>query len=101
MSEETLTIRVPLALRKRGGRKVVLAPDKAAVAQEREPANWTLVKNLARAFRWQTMLESGEYATVAELAKEQGVTDSYVSRIMKLALMPPRDVDEIVGIIQR
>jgi len=96
MSEETLTVRVPLAFRKRGGRKVVLAPDQAAVAQEREPANWTLVKNLARAFRWQRMLESGEYATIAELAKAEGVTDSYVGRMLRLALISPGDVDGIV-----
>ncbi len=97
MSEETLTVRVPLAVRKRGGRKVVLAPDQAAVASARAPANWTLVKNLARAFRWQRMLESGEYATIAELAKAESVTDSYVSRMLKLVLVPPGEVDAIAS----
>ncbi len=96
MSEDTLTVLVPLALRKRGGRKVVLAPDQAAVVQEREPATWTLVKNLARAFRWQGMLDRGEYASINELAFAEGVTDSYVSRALKLALTPPGDVDALV-----
>ncbi|MCW5713454.1 MAG: hypothetical protein KIT43_02905 [Bauldia sp.] len=96
MSEETLTVRVPLTVGKRGGRKVVVAPDQAAVVQEREPANWTLVKNLARAFRWQRMLERGEYATIVELARAEGVTDSYVGRIMKLALKAAADVEALV-----
>lgn len=96
MRGDTLTVRVRLALRKRGGRKVVVAPDQAAVP-EREPPNWTLVKNLARAFRWRRMIESGEYATISDLSSAEGVTDSYVSRILKLSLVPPSDVDLIVG----
>jgi len=31
----------------------------------------TLVKALGRAFRWKRMLEAGEFATIAELAKRQ------------------------------
>lgn len=96
MTDETLTVRVPLALRKRGGRKVVLVPDEVALVAGRAPANWTLVKNVARAYRWKRMLESGDYATIAEVAKAEGVTDSYVSRMLKLALIAPRDVDGIV-----
>jgi hypothetical protein len=101
MSEQTLTIRVPLAVRKRGGRKVVLAPDQAASAPAREPPNWTLVKNLARAFRWQRMLENGCYLTIAELAKAERVTDSYISRIVSRALMTPHEVERICVLIMR
>ncbi|MCW5718665.1 MAG: hypothetical protein KIS68_12625 [Bauldia sp.] len=89
MSEETLSVRVPLAVRKRGGRKVVLAPDQAPEVRQGEPANWTLVKNLARAFRWQRMVESGDYATIGDLATAEGVTGSYVSRILRLTLLSP------------
>lgn len=97
MSEETLTVRVPLAVRKRGGRRVVLAPEQAAAVPEGEPANWTLVKNLARAFRWQRMLESREYAKIAELAKAEGLTDSYVSRMLRLASIPAAKIEAAVG----
>lgn len=96
MSDETLTVRVPLAVRRRGGRKVVLAPDQASAVPQREPANWTLVKNLARAFRLQRMLESREYATITELAKE-GVTNSHLSRVLNLVTRPPGDVEAQVA----
>ena len=49
----------------------------------------TLVKALARAFRWKRMLESGEYATIAELAEREGIAPSYMTRVLRLALLAP------------
>lgn len=46
-------------------------------AQPRRTDN-TLVKALARAFRWKRLLESGEFATIAELAQREGIASSYV-----------------------
>lgn len=100
MSEETFTVRVPLALRKRGGRKVVVAPDEAEAVPGRSSANWTRVKNIARAFRWQRMLESGAYATIAELAQMEQLTGSYVGRLLKLTLLPAANVEMTVKAAQ-
>ena len=66
---ETLTLRVPFRLVKRGGRKEMHLPEGAAQSRRTDS---TLVKALARAFRWQRMLESGEFATTAELAEREG-----------------------------
>jgi len=41
-------------------------------AQSRRTVN-TLVKALARAFRWKRVLESGEFTTIAELAEHEGI----------------------------
>jgi hypothetical protein len=54
--QETVTIHVPFRLVKRGGRKEMVLPE--GDEQARKPDN-TLVKALARAFRWKRMLESG------------------------------------------
>jgi hypothetical protein len=62
---ETVTLHVPFHIVKRGGRKEMHLPDR--VRPDRKADN-TLVKALARAFRWKRMLESGEFATIAELA---------------------------------
>ena len=91
---ETVTIHVPFRLVKRGGRKEMQLPEGAA--QARKPDN-TLVKALARAFRWKQMLESGEFATVAELAEREGIAAPYLSRTLRLTLLAPDIVDAILS----
>ncbi len=56
----------------------------------------TLVKALARAFRWKRMLESGEFATIAELAEREGIAPSYMTRVLRLTLLAPDVVDAIL-----
>jgi len=71
---ETVTLHVPFRVVKRGGRKEMQMPE--GTTQPRRTDN-TLVKALARAFRWKRMLESGEFATIAELAEREGIAPSY------------------------
>jgi hypothetical protein len=56
----------------------------------------TLVKALARAFRWKRMLESGEFATIAELAEREGIASSYMTRVLQLTLLAPDIVEAIL-----
>ena len=64
----TLTVRVPFAIRKRGGRKLVIAPEGASWPVPRPRVDNSMVKAIARAHRWKRMLENGEFSSVAELA---------------------------------
>jgi hypothetical protein len=75
---KTVTLHVPFRIVKRGGRKEMQMPEGSA--QQRKTDN-SLVKAVARAFRWKRMLESGEFATVAELAEREGIAPSYITRI--------------------
>jgi hypothetical protein len=90
---DTVTLYVPFRVVKRGGRKEMQLPDSAA--QPRRTDN-TLVKALARAFRWKRMLESSEYATVAELAEREGIAPSYMTRVLRLTLLAPDIVEAIL-----
>lgn len=54
-----VTIKVPFAVRKRGGRKLLLAPDGAPMPPAVPHVDSTLVKAIARAFWWQETLEIG------------------------------------------
>jgi hypothetical protein len=90
-----VTIKVPFAVRKRGGRKLVLAPDGAPVPPPAPQVDGTLVKAIARAFRWQKMLETGKYATIKEIAKVEKINQSYVSRVLRLTLLAPPTVEAI------
>ena len=90
---ETVTLHVPFRVVKRGGRKEMQMPEGAT--QPRRTDN-TLVKALARAFRWKRMLESGEFATIAELAEREGIAPSYMTRVLRLTLLAPDIVEAIL-----
>jgi hypothetical protein len=91
----TLSVRVPFAIRKRGGRKLVITPD-GRTERPRPRIDSALVKALARAHRWQRMLESGECGTLAEMADAERISRSYVSRVLRLTLLAPDIVERIL-----
>ena len=93
-----LTVHIPLTARRRGGRKVVIAPDgtEAPAVGAAARIDSTLVKALARAFRWRRMLESGMVSTVGEIAAREKINKSYVSRILRLTLLAPDIVEAIL-----
>ena len=93
---QMLTVRLPLAVRKqRGGRKLMVAPTSTA-NPNRSGADTTLVKALARAFRWRRMIEAGRFATIDELAAAEKINSSYVSRLLRLTLLAPYIVEAIL-----
>lgn len=92
----TLTVRVPFALRKRGGRKLVVAPEGATWSAPRLRVDSTMVKALARAHRWKRLLESGRFGSVAELAEAEKINQSYMCRVLRLTLLAPDMVEAIL-----
>ncbi len=90
---ETVTLHVPFRVVKRGGRKEMQIPEGATQPRR---ADSTLVKALARAFRWKRMLESGEFVTIADLAGREGIAPSYMTRVLRLTLLAPDIVDAIL-----
>ena len=92
----TVAVSVPIKIRKRGGRKVVVAPDTESTRRSSDKPNEVLVRALARAFRWRGLIETGVYGTLAELASAEKVNPSYVSRMLKLTLLSPAAVEAIL-----
>ena len=90
---DTITLHVPFRFIKRGGRKEVQLPPGAPV--QRRTDN-TLIKALARAFRWKRMLESGAFTTINELAEHEGIAPSYMTRVLRLTLLAPDIVEAIL-----
>ncbi|WCR09889.1 hypothetical protein JHW45_12495 [Paracoccus stylophorae] len=90
---DTVTLHVPFRVVKRGGRKEMQLPDGAMPSRRTDS---TLVKALSRAFRWKRMLESGEFATIAELAEREGIAPSYITRVVRLTLLAPEIVEAIL-----
>src|SRR5512132_2900162 len=93
----TITVRIPITFVRRGGRKLIIAPDGGdAWAPAKPRPDETLIRALARAHRWKRMLEEERYRSAAEIAKTEGVTRSYVTRLLRLTLLAPDIVEAIL-----
>jgi hypothetical protein len=91
-----VTVRIPISIRKRGGRKLVLAPDGTSDTTPGRRIDNAMVKAIARAFRWREMLEMGAHSTVAEIALAEKINESYVGRVLRLTLLAPDIVEAIL-----
>ena len=89
----TLTVVIPLAVKPRGGRKAIITP---GVLEVESRHDITLIKAVARAFRWLRMLETGRFATITELAAAEKINVSYVARMLRLTLLAPDLVEAIL-----
>ncbi len=93
----SLTVRMLLTFRKHGGRKRVVAPDGTVEwTAPRQHVDTTVLKALARAHRWQRMLESDAFANVGELATAERINASYLSRVLRLTILAPEIVEAIL-----
>ena len=93
----TITVHIPIKLRHQGGRKQVVTPAGATpwIPTPSRVDN-TLVKAIVRAHRWRDMMESGDYATVRDLAKAEVINESYLGRVLRLTLLSPTLIEAIL-----
>ena len=97
MSEASITVRVPLAIGRRPGRKTVVTPvrdgGEAALPTRADPA---LLKALARAFRYQRLLDEGRYSSISEMATAEKIERGYLGTLLRLTLLAPDIVETIL-----
>jgi hypothetical protein len=92
-----ITVRVPLRIRRRPGRKTVVTPVVDGLPTHTTTrADPTLLKALARAFRYQRMLDDGRYASISEMAAAEKLDRGYLGRLLQLTLLAPDIVEAIV-----
>jgi hypothetical protein len=93
----SITVRVPLAVRRRPGRKTVVTTASggghAAVSTRADPV---LIKALARAFRYRRMLDEGRYASISEMASAERIERGYLGRLLQLTLLAPAVVEAVL-----
>lgn len=119
---ETIVVSVPLTIRRRRCRKLIIVP--VAAPSSRPPArsepahnpaisagdagrnsssapasdtNAAIVKALARAYRWRHMLESGEFPSITAIASAEKINESYACRVLRLTLLAPEIVESILA----
>jgi hypothetical protein len=93
---DTLTIRIPIRLQRRGGRKLIMTPEGVAAVAPKPRRDETLVKALVRAHRWRRKIESGQAHSITDLAEQEGVMDAYVCRLLPLTCLAPDIVEAIL-----
>jgi hypothetical protein len=88
---------IPMTFRPRGGKTVIVMPDGSrGVARREATIDNTMIKVIARGFRWQQLLYDGTYATIEDLAAAEKINPSYISRILRLAYLSPKVVQAIL-----
>jgi hypothetical protein len=92
----TLTVRIPLTIRKRGGRRVVVTPEGSVFGRSTAHVHDAAVSALARSFRWNKLLESGRYASIEEMADAERINPSYLGRVLRLSLLAPAIVEDLL-----
>lgn len=93
----SITVRVPLAIRHRPGRKTVVTPMTDGMAPVTTRADPTLVKALARGFRYQRMLDEGRYASITEMAEAERIERGYLGSLLRLTLLAPDLVEAVLN----
>ena len=93
----TIIVKIPMKFRRRGGRKLIIAPDGGDAWMPSKPRrDDTLIKAIARARRWQRMLESGQVPSTRQLAEKEKINASYLARILRLTLLAPDIVEAVL-----
>jgi len=100
--DQTVTVRVPITIRQRGGRKLVLTPDGRNVNEGPVycQIDNAMIKAIARAFRWRDTLENGTYCTIREIAAAEKINETYIGRVLRLTLLAPEIVEAILSALQ-
>ncbi|MCW2303596.1 hypothetical protein M2324_001998 [Rhodovulum sulfidophilum] len=88
----TVTVTIPFRVAKRGGRKEVQLP----LGTNNHSPDYTLIKAVARAYRWRQILKDGDMGTIAELAEHEKISPSYLTRVMRLTLLAPDIIEAIL-----
>ena len=92
-----LTTKIPMTFRRRAGKAVIVLPNGERAVERREALiDNAMVKLIARGHRWHRQLFDGTHASIADLAKSENISPSFVSRILRLAYLSPTLVEAIL-----
>ena len=92
---DTIRVFIPLRVRKKNGRPKILPPAdyRPSEDQTQDPH---VLRAIGRAWGWRHRLERGDVNTIADLAREEGISDRYVSRVIRLAWLSPSVLERLV-----
>ncbi|MEO5332578.1 MAG: hypothetical protein H7839_11185 [Magnetococcus sp. YQC-5] len=90
---KTIVVTIPMVVKKRGGRKLIIAPPGMEDVPLRDE---TLAKLVARAHKWLKMLESGKFPSIRALAEQEKIGESYMAKVLRLTFLAPDIIERIL-----
>jgi len=93
---DTVTVRIPMRFERRGGRKLIIAPEGSVPVPAKPDRDETMIRALVKAHRWRRRIEGGKAKSITDLAAQEGVTDAYVCRLLPLTCLAPDIVEAIL-----
>jgi DNA invertase Pin-like site-specific DNA recombinase len=94
-NDAAIQLLVPLQLRRRGVEIKLVIPGEAHRTQPARP-DPALIKAVARGHLWFEDLVTGKAASLREIAEQEGITEGYVGRLIRLAFLAPCMVEAIL-----
>ncbi|MEG3089209.1 recombinase family protein [Sphingomonas sp. PB4P5] len=93
-ADAVITLTCPVRMTRTGNRLRLVQNDGRSFAAT--PPDASMIKLLVKAHSWWRQLQRGEI-TIKELAEAEGVVDSYVTRVVRLAFLAPSIVDDVLA----
>ncbi|MCB5425918.1 hypothetical protein H0274_11665 [Altererythrobacter sp. CC-YST694] len=90
----TMRVFIPLTIRKRNGRPKIVPP--ADMVPDTGGVDPHMLKAIAKGWSWRRKLESGEEATIQDIAEAEGISDRYVGRMLRLGYLAPTVLDKLL-----
>jgi len=88
-----MVIVIPMKFKRRGGRKEIVVPrgvkNSSPTVADNPAVQKPLAIAVARAHRWQALLNQGRYETINDLADAAGIDRAYIRRLLNLTLLSP------------
>ena len=95
--QQGFTTHIPMAFKKRSGKAIIVLPNgERAIARREAIIDNSMIKVIARAYRWQRLLLDGTHSSIDDLSRAEIITASYVSRVLRLAYLSPTIVEAIL-----
>ncbi|MHB9036315.1 MAG: hypothetical protein ACYC64_06585 [Armatimonadota bacterium] len=93
---QLLVIDIPMQMKKRGGRRCIIVPERLQTADTKHDYSESLALATTRAHRWKELIDSGKFVSISELAQSIGMDASYAARIYRLTLLAPDIIEAIL-----
>lgn len=89
---------ITMRFTRRGGKKTIIRPVEEAAQLFNHPVlpNQPLLTSLARFFYWQKLLDDGVASSGSDIAKREGLGVSTVNELLRLTLLDPCIVNDIM-----
>ena len=85
----TIVVSIPMVMRRRGGRKLIIAPNGMETAPPAPTRDETLARLVSKAHQWLRMIESSKFPSIKALAEHEKMDDSYLAKVLRLTLLAP------------